>query len=82
MALRLKLTGGGSGFMGSVVIVSDSFIKAFVAAERALVWQLTDETGEGVVRERNWLTFQAGEIGLCVGCHGINDKSQVNTSEP
>jgi len=45
-------------------------------------WQLTDTNGIGVVRERYWLTFAAGEIRSCTSCHGINLETQANQPAP
>src|SRR5262249_49713283 len=45
-------------------------------------WQLTDPDGAGVVRERNWVSFQAGEIRVCASCHGINTTSQTGDPPP
>lgn len=66
----------------SVVVAPDGSLAAFVPAQRALTWQLTDSTGTGVVRERNWLTFQPGEIRVCGSCHGLSDKDQAGQSAP
>ena len=68
--------------LGSVKIASDGSSAAFVPANRALTWQTTDPTGEPVVRERLWVTFQAGEIRTCAGCHGQNTKSQAGVNGP
>jgi hypothetical protein len=62
---------------GAVSIALDGSLAALVPARRALSWQLTDEGGTGVVRERNWLSFQAGEIRVCANCHGVNRLSQM-----
>ncbi len=51
-------------------------------ARRALTWQLTGGAGQGVVRERYWLTFQPGEIRVCASCHGLNSKDQLNGGVP
>ena len=67
---------------GSVGLASDGSMAAFVPAQRALSWQLTDSSGTGIVRERFWLTFQAGEMRVCASCHGLNDKSQTGSGEP
>lgn len=67
---------------GGVAIAADGSVAALVPARRALTWQLTDPTGGGVVRERNWLSFQAGEIRVCASCHGINTQSQTGDGEP
>jgi hypothetical protein len=44
-------------------------------------WQLTNNA-DPVVRERYWLTLQPGEVRVCASCHGINQKSQTNATEP
>ena len=71
-----------SGPTGSVTIASDGSVAAFVPANRALSWQLTDETGNPVVRERYWLTFQPGEIRVCTSCHGLNEQDQAGNPAP
>jgi len=67
---------------GAVELGTDGSIAALVPARRALTWQLTAPDGSGVVRERNWLSFQAGEIRVCSSCHGVNKVSQTGVSEP
>ncbi|HXC50179.1 MAG TPA: hypothetical protein VN634_04790 [Candidatus Limnocylindrales bacterium] len=67
---------------GGVVIAADGSMAALVPAKRALSWQLTDDLGTPVVRERNWLSFQSGEIRVCANCHGINTKSQTGAPAP
>ena len=67
---------------GAVAIAPDGSIAALVPARRALSWQLTAPDGSGVVRERNWLSFQAGEIRVCTNCHGVNTLSQTGTPPP
>ncbi len=64
------------GPAGSVPIALDGSVAAFVPTRRALAWQSVDGTGEGVVRERFWLSFQPGEMRACDGCHGINTANQ------
>ena len=71
-----------TGPTGSVEIAADGSIAAFVPARRAMTWQLTDGTGEGVVRERYWLTFQPGEIRSCGSCHGVSEFDQMGRTEP
>lgn len=66
-----------TGPEASVAVALDGSIAALVPAARALAWQLTDPTGVPVVRERNWLTFAAGEIRVCDGCHGVNNLNQA-----
>ena len=68
--------------LASVPIASDGSTAAFVPARRAMSWQLTDPNGVGVVRERYWLTFAAGEIRTCTSCHGINEQTQANGPVP
>ena len=67
---------------GSVEIAADGSVAAFVPAQRALSWQITDDAGNGIVRERNWLTFQPGEIRVCSSCHGLNEIDQTMQTEP
>lgn len=67
---------------GSVEIATDGSVAAFVPTRRAISWQLTDPGKTPVVRERNWLTFQPGEIRVCTSCHGINDKDQKGGTAP
>lgn len=67
---------------GSVEIASDGSMAALVPTQRALSWQLTDENKKAVVRERNWLTFQPGEIRVCDSCHGVNKANQAGQSAP
>jgi len=67
---------------GGVALGNDGSFAALVPAQRALTWQLTNDGGEGIVRERNWLSFQAGEIRVCGSCHGINKLSQTGDPEP
>src|SRR5438445_11887943 len=68
--------------IGGVRIAVDGSQAALVPARRAMTWQLTDTNGVGVVRERYWLTFAAGEIRSCTSCHGINQTSQANQPTP
>jgi hypothetical protein len=70
------------GPAGSVRIASDGSTAAFVPARRALSWQSTDRSGEAVVRERNWITFQAGEMRVCASCHGVNTHDQAGRPPP
>ena len=51
-------------------------------AGRALSWQLTNAAGEPVVRERYWVTMQAGEVRVCASCHGINTADQAGNPPP
>jgi hypothetical protein len=67
---------------GSVKIFSDGSSAAFVPANRAMAWQTTDAKGEPIVRERVWVTFQAGETRTCSGCHGANSKDQMDRAAP
>lgn len=70
------------GPFGSVAIASDGSVAAIVPAGRALTWQLTDSAGEGVVRERYWLTFQPGEMRVCTSCHGLSEFDQAGNGPP
>jgi hypothetical protein len=72
----------GGGPAGSVRLAADGSAAAFVPARRALTWQLTNEAGSGVVRERYWLTFQPGEIRTCTSCHGPSSRDQEGKPAP
>ncbi len=63
-------------------VAADGSVAAIVPANRALTWQLTDAAGFGVVKERVWVNFQAGEIRVCAACHGINDADQLGNPAP
>ncbi len=67
---------------GSVKIHSDGSIAAFIPANRALSWQLTEKSGRAIVRERYWVTMQSGEIRVCASCHAVNAKDQLGMSKP
>lgn len=67
---------------GSVKIASDGSTAAFVPAGKALSWQTTDEKGNAIVRERNWITFQRGEMRVCASCHGVNSQNQAGLATP
>jgi hypothetical protein len=71
-----------TGPQGSVILAADGSMAAFVPAQRAMTWQLTDDAGAGVVRERYWLTFQPGEIRVCASCHGLSSKDQAGNTMP
>jgi hypothetical protein len=66
-----------NGPAGSVRIAADGSTAAFVPARRALTWQTTDRAGTAIVRERNWITFQPGEMRSCASCHGTNTANQA-----
>jgi len=68
--------------VGSVAVAPDGSVAAFVPARRALTWQLTDPNGNGVVRERYWITMQPGEVRVCTSCHGLNDMDQLGQGAP
>jgi hypothetical protein len=72
----------GGGPAGSVRIAADGSTAAFVPARRALTWQTTDPAGNAVVRERNWITFQPGEMRTCASCHGVNTVNQAGFPTP
>ncbi|HYC55987.1 MAG TPA: hypothetical protein VEL28_13715 [Candidatus Binatia bacterium] len=77
-----NLSHGPGSPAGGVKIATDGSMAAIVPARRALTWQLTDSEGDGVVRERNWISFQAGEIRVCANCHGSNAAAQDGSGEP
>ena len=62
---------------GSVKIADDGSVAMLLPTRRAVTWQLTDAQGNFVVRERNWLSLQPGEIRTCPVCHGINSADQL-----
>lgn len=62
---------------GSTTIAADGSVAALVPAQRATSWQLIEHSGTPVVRERYWLSFQAGEIRSCTSCHGVNRTDQL-----
>jgi len=70
-----------SGPAGSVAVAADGSVAAFIPARRALSWQLTDAAGDAVVRERNWISFQPGEIRVCASCHGLSENDQAGNPE-
>jgi hypothetical protein len=79
-ALLANLPNAGPNF--SVQIAADGSMAAFVPANRAMTWQLVSPTGEPVVRERYWVTFQPGEVRVCTSCHGLNDYDQAHQLAP
>ncbi|GAB6139803.1 hypothetical protein JCM14076_05320 [Methylosoma difficile] len=68
--------------VGSVKIANDGSVAMLLPVRRALSWQITDSTGQFVVRERNWLSMQPGEIRTCPACHGVNKTDQVGKGSP
>jgi hypothetical protein len=67
---------------GATRLGLDGSQATFVPARRALSHQTTDSSGQHVVRERYWITYQPGEIRTCAVCHGLNQLSQANTPLP
>lgn len=67
---------------GAVKIAQDGSTAVLVPSGRALSWQTTDPQGNPVVRERNWISFKAGEIRVCASCHGVNTRNQANFPAP
>ena len=67
---------------GSAQVAPDGSMAMIVPAARALTWHLTDAQGTPVVRERYWLSFQAGEIRSCNNCHGQNSADQLGRPDP
>ena len=65
-----------------VSVAADGSVAAFVPARRALSWQLLDPSGVPVVRERYWISLQAGEVRMCTSCHGLNDVDQAGHPPP
>ncbi|WP_394751713.1 hypothetical protein [Crenothrix sp.] len=67
---------------GSVKIAKDGSVAMLLPTRRALTWQITDKQGNFVVRERNWLSMQPGEIRTCPACHGVNTTDQARQKSP
>jgi Hydrazine synthase alpha subunit middle domain/WD40-like Beta Propeller Repeat len=67
---------------GSVKIAKDGSVAMLLPTQRAITWQLTDKKGNFVVRERNWLSMQPGEIHTCPACHGVNSTDQIGQKAP
>ena len=65
------------GFPGSFQLALDGSAAVVIPAERAMTWQTLAPDGKPGVRERVWLSFQAGEIRMCESCHGVNDVDQA-----
>lgn len=71
-------------------IYPDGSFAAFVPAYRAMTWQLVGPEDAGnsalsyppIVRERNWVSFKAGEVRVCAGCHGLNRFDQSGGQKP
>ena len=79
-AIAADLASAGPSF--STVVAPDGSVAAFVPANRALTWQLTDGNGTPVVRERYWVTFQPGEVRVCTSCHGLTNLDQAGHTAP
>ena len=71
-----------TGPTGSTRLGDDGSQATFLPARRAMSHQLTDASGNEVVRERYWLTYQPGEIRTCTSCHGINTTTQNGQPKP
>ena len=81
-AIALAANPVNNGPAGATPLAADGSYAVFVPAQRAMTWQLTDQNGSGVVRERYWVTFQPGEIRVCTSCHGINELDQAGSPLP
>ncbi len=77
----VAITPPSSGPTSTVMLAPDGSAAAFVPANRAMTWQLTD-ANSAVVRERYWLTFQPGEIRVCGSCHGVSQFDQAHQTAP
>ena len=71
-----------TGPEGSINLAADGSVVSLVPANRAMTWQLIDSTDKPIVRERVWLSFQAGEIRVCSSCHGENGFNQAGQPSP
>ncbi|MFN8445391.1 MAG: hypothetical protein U0175_31670 [Caldilineaceae bacterium] len=79
-AVKANATLPANAATGQMQVAADGSVAAFVPAGRALTWQLTNAANAGLVRERYWVTFQAGEIRTCPACHGPSEKDQMGNS--
>ncbi len=70
------------GPTGSVKIDPDGSAAAFVPAARSVAWQTVSPENESIVIERQPLSFAAGEIMTCPGCHGINKEARDGSLSP
>ncbi|HVT35742.1 MAG TPA: hypothetical protein VHE37_09160, partial [Nevskiaceae bacterium] len=72
--------------LNAVPLGSDGSMAAFVPAQRAMTWMLIDSSksgwAQGIVRERNWLSFKPGERRVCSSCHGVNTVDQAGNAPP
>ncbi len=68
--------------MGATRLADDGSQATLVPARRAMTHQLVDPSGNAIVRERYWLTYQPGEIRTCANCHGINTSDQTGQPRP
>ncbi len=71
-----------TGAQGSVNIQPDGSTAAFIPANRAMTWQLTDANNKGIVRERLWLSAVGGEVRVCTSCHGESTLNQAGLTSP
>ncbi|MEZ4674157.1 MAG: hypothetical protein R2932_07950 [Caldilineaceae bacterium] len=76
-AVRANATSQANAATGQMTVAADGSVAVFVPARRALTWQLTNAAGDGIVRERYWVTFQPGEIRTCPACHGLSERDQA-----
>ena len=67
---------------GATRLGLDGSQASFVPARRAMSHQTTDNSGQHVVRERYWITYQPGEIRTCAVCHGLNTTDQTGATVP
>ena len=76
-AVRANAIPQANAATGRITVATDGSVAVFVPARRALTWQLTNNSGAGIVRERYWVTFQPGEIRTCPACHGLSERDQA-----
>lgn len=79
-AMRYNMPTDGAA--GSVNLAPDGSVAAFVPANRALSWQLTDANNKPIVRERIWMSAVPGEILVCTSCHGESKLNQAGLPSP
>jgi hypothetical protein len=71
-----------NGLVGATQLGPDGSQATFVPARRAMSHQTVDPSGNHVVRERYWITYQPGEIRTCAVCHGLNVADQAGRPLP
>src|SRR6185436_19716121 len=71
-----------NGITGASRLGLDGSQATFVPAHRAMTHQSVNTNGAYAVRERYWISYQAGEIRTCTVCHGLNVADQAGRPVP